>query len=328
MNRKAMAKVFISYSKRDYIGEDGQVIRGNVVDRIAKTLSDNGISYWIDREGLDVGVTYADTISKNIKECDTFLFLSTENANTSPWTLREISTAIDFGKTVLPVKVDNSRYADSVALYLASVQYIDWSELGAEESLRRIVSRIKGADSDESLRKFEKPSIPKPTAVVLYAGVVFLTGIYACLTYQFLWAKALRSSEIMGGLVGFVVEFGVLLSIYYIIRLLRLRKCTFIMPALITGGVFLSGMLLRDADVMLSAILLFIGWLFILATCYVGRTQGKNLFALMSKDQVILSPKDPENLLLIYLIFKAIIIVFAHYLGLSMEHTFISPFLF
>lgn len=127
--------------------------------------------------------------------------------------------------------------------------------------------------------------------------------------------------------MGFVEEFGVLLSIYYIIRLLRLRKCTFIMPALITGSVFLSGMLLRDADVMLSAILIFIGWLLILTICYACRRQGKNIFALMSKDQVILSPKDPENLLPIYLIFKAIIIVFAHYLGLSMEHSFISPFL-
>ena len=149
-----MAQVFISYSKRDYIDEDGQGIGGSVVDRIIKTLSDNGISYWIDREGLDVGVTYADTISKSIKECDTFLFLSSQNANSSPWTLREISTAIDFGKTVLPVKMDNSRYADSVALYLASVQYIDWPELGAEESLRRIVSRIKGG-STGSFRQFK-----------------------------------------------------------------------------------------------------------------------------------------------------------------------------
>ena len=78
-----MAQVFISYSKRDYIDEDGQVIGGSVVDRIIKTLSDNGISYWIDREGLDVGVTYADTISKSIKECDTFLFLSSQTANSS-----------------------------------------------------------------------------------------------------------------------------------------------------------------------------------------------------------------------------------------------------
>ena len=312
-----MARVFISYSKRDYIGEDGQVIPGNVVDIICKALSDNGISYWIDREGLGVGVAYAEAISKSIKECDTFLYISTENANSSDWTLREISTAIDFGKSVLPIKVDHSQYADAVALYLASVQYIDWSELGAEESLRRIVSRVSGADGDEGLRVFEKPRLPKLTAIVLYSGLVFLTAVYACLTYQFLWAKSLRSSEILGGLVGFVVEFGVLLSIYYIIRLLRLRKCTFIVPALVTGGVFLSGMLLRDVPVMFCAGLLFIGWLFVLAACFLGRRKGKNYFALMSNDQMILSPKDPENLLLLYLIFKAIIIVCAHYWVLS-----------
>lgn len=323
-----MAQVFISYSKRDYIGEDGQVIAGNIVDRITKTLSDNGISYWIDRERLDVGVTFADTISKNIKDCDTFLFLSSENANTSPWTLREISTAIDFGKTVLPVKLDNSRYADSVALYLASVQYIDWTELGAEESLRRIVSRIKGPCNEDNLRKFEKPSIPKPTAVVLYAGMVFLTGIYAYLTYKFLWAKSLRSSEIMGGLVGYVLEFGSLLSIYYIIRLLRLRKCTFIMPALITVIVFLSGMLLRDTGVMNGGFMLFFGWSLTLAACLTFRAKGKNIFALMSRDQMMLSPKDPENLILVYLIFKAVIIVFAHYSGIPINHSLLLPFHF
>ncbi|MBQ1635752.1 MAG: toll/interleukin-1 receptor domain-containing protein [Bacteroidales bacterium] len=309
-----MAQVFISYSKRDYIDEDGQVIGGSVVDRIIKTLSDNGISYWIDREGLDVGVTYADTISKSIKECDTFLFLSSQNANSSPWTLREISTAIDFGKTVLPVKMDNSRYADSVALYLASVQYIDWPELGAEESLRRIVSRIKGG-STGSFRQFKKERIPKFTAGALYAGLIFLTGVYACLTYLFLWAKALRSSEIMGGLAGYVAEFGVLMSIYYIIRLLRLRRCLFILPTFITGIVFLAGMLLRDFDVMFSGILLFFGWLFILIACLTGMSGGNNILALMSKEQMILLPKDAENLLLVYLIFKAVIIVFSHYLG-------------
>ena len=35
----------------------------------------------------------------------------------------------------------------------------------------------------------------------------------------------------------------------------------------------------------------------------------------MSKEQMILLPKDAENLLLVYLIFKAVIIVFSHYLG-------------
>ena len=323
-----MAKVFISYSKRDYIGDDGQVIPNNVIDMILNVLTDNNISYWIDREGLDLGTTYAETISKKIKDCDTFLFISTKNSNSSPWTLREISTAIDFRKTVLPVKLDNSNYADSVALYLAPIQYIDWKEFGSEEALRRITSRLNGDNSDFNLRYFEKEKMPKLTSIILHAGLVFLTGIYACLTYQFLWAKSLRSNEVLGGMVGYVCEFGVLLSIYYIIRMLRLRKCTFGMPAIVSGVTLLLGMLLRDADIMISAVLLMLGWSFILVSSLIQGRNGKNFFNVMSKEQMILKTSDPENLIFIYLIFKAIIIVVAHYLGLSTNNALISPYLF
>lgn len=322
-----MANVFISYSKRDYIGIDGQVIKDNFIDKLLRLLSDNDISYWIDREGLDIGTTYAETIARNIKECDVFLFISTENSNTSPWTLREISTAIDFGKTVLPVKLDQSPYADPVALYLASVQYIDYTELGADESLRKILSKLNGDTRASSIRHFEKKRIPRLTSIILHSGLIFLTGLYACLTYQFLWAKSLRSNEIIGGLVGYVCEFGVLLSIYYIIRILRLRRCTFAMPAIVTGITFLLGMLLRDADVMLSAVLLLFGWLFILFVCLIPGANRKNVFKMMDKEQMIWKINDTENLIFIYLIFKAIIIVVAHYLGLSMSNTLISPYL-
>ena len=158
------------------------------------------------------------------------------------------------------------------------------------------------------------------------AGLVFLTGIYACLSYQFLWAKVLRSSEIMGGLVGYVCEFGILMSIYYIIRMFRLRHCTFILPAVTVLIVFLAGMLLGDSDVMLSAILLFIGWAFLLLICLFG---GKrSFFKLMSREQIMLKMYDPENLIFVYLLMKAVIIVSAHYFGLSMHHTLVSPYLF
>ena len=321
-----MAKVFISYSKRDYMLENGLLVPGNVIDKITNALSNNGISYWIDREGLDAGVTYAEHIAKNIKDCDVFLFLSTENANSSEWTLREISTAIDFGKTILPVRIDRSHYADSVSLYLASVQYIDWQEMGEKEAIRRIINRIKGTRNEESLRHFDAHNLLGLTRFVLYSGLFFLTAIYACLTYQFLWARALRSSEIMGGLVGYVCEFGVILSIYYIIRMLRLRRCTFILPALTIIVVFLSGMLLGDSDVILSAVLLLIGWLFILMISLVGG--GRSFFKVMSKEQTLLKITDLENFLLFYIIIKAVIIVFAHYFGLSMHNSLVSPYLF
>ncbi len=308
-----MAKVFISYSKRDYIDDDGKVIRDNVIDIISRTFEENGISYWIDREGLDPGVTFADTIARSIKECDTFLFLSSKHSNTSFWTLNEISTAIEFGKKVLPVKLDHSSYADSVALYLASVQYVDWQELGSEESLKRIVARIKSGDEKTSLRYFDRKKLPKITSAALYSGLVFLTAVYAVLTYQFLWARSLRSTEILGGLVGYVCEFGVLFSIYYLIRILRLRKCVFAFPAVVTGLMLLFGLLMRDGEVICCAILLLIGWLFILFVCCIGNSKGRSFFKLMSKYQTLLKVSDPENLILVYLAIKAVIIVVAHY---------------
>lgn len=320
-----MAKVFISYSKKDYRGNDGKVIPGNAVDKVCKALTDNGISYWIDREGLDPGVTYAKVISSKIKECDVFLFLSTRKANASEWTLREISTAIQFGKTVLPVRLDHSHYADSVALYLSSVQYVDWQELGEKESLRRIVAQIRSTGSKGSRKSYAPPKLPTFTTVVLHAAVLFLVFVFATLTFQFLWANALRSSEIMGGLIGFVCESGVLLSLYYVIRIMRLRKCTFAFPALLVTGVFLSGMLLGDADIMLSAVLLLVGWTGILVVCFMGKE--RSFFKIMSKEQVLMKPTDPENILLVYLFIKAVIIVLAHYFNITMKHSLVYPFI-
>lgn len=162
-----MAKVFISYSKRDYINDNGKVIRDNVIDKVIKTLSDHDIAFWIDREKLDPGVTFASIIANNIRDCDYFLFLSSSNSNSSPWTLREISMAIDSAKTVIPVRLDDSRYADPVSLYLASIQYIDWAELGELESLKRIVKRIKGAEPENGLRHFSNANHTKTTTSII-----------------------------------------------------------------------------------------------------------------------------------------------------------------
>ena len=162
-----MAKVFISYSKRDYLNDDGTVIQNNVIDKVMKSLTDHGIDFWIDREKLDPGVTFASIIANSINDCDFFLFLSSSNSNSSPWTLREISMAIDSAKTVIPVRLDDSKYADPVSLYLASIQYIDWAELGEQESLKRIVKRIKGAEPENGLRHFSNANHTKTTTSII-----------------------------------------------------------------------------------------------------------------------------------------------------------------
>lgn len=315
-----MAKVFISYSKRDYLDNDGKVIPENVVDKVIGSLSEHGIDFWIDRERLNPGATYASVIANSINECDVFLFLSSKNANSSPWTLREISMAIDSGKTVLPVRLDHSNYAKPVALYLASVQYIDWLELGEQESLNRIIARIQGLEIDEGMRSFDKKKLPLASSIVIYSGLAFLTFIYAILSYQFLWARSLRSDEIMGGLVGYACEFGVLMSIWYLVRLLRFRKSTFVFPAIVSVIVLLFGMLMNDSDIIWCSFLLLLGWALVAIMCAVSGKNRKSYFKQMGKEQILARATDPENLIFLYLLFKAVIIVWAHYRRLSMGY--------
>ena len=232
-----MAQVFISYAKKDYIAADSSVVPGNVVDKLIDAFKREGISYWLDREQLAGGDTYAARITRNIKECDVFLFLSTEAANASEWTRREIGTAVNFGKRIIPVRLDDSSYDDAVSLYLSSVQYIDWSELGEETALERITALVKYPSFDAA-NGIEYGKLPRFTTGVLYAALLVLTGIYALLTYLFLWSKTLQSSEVIGGIIGFVGEAALLLSIYYVLRMLRKRRCVFLLPVEPVGDAF------------------------------------------------------------------------------------------
>lgn len=306
--------VFISYAQKDRVDTDGKIRPGNPVDKVLEALSGAGIPYWIDRERLEGGDTFARRIVSNIKACDVFLFLSSETANASPWTLREISSAISFGKKILPVRLDRSPYDDAVALYLAPLQYIDWQEAGEETALKRIVSRLQhpGADEDTATGSCR---LPRLTSLTLYAALVFLTGVYALLTYLFLWAKALQTSEIAGGMIGYVAEFALLMSIYYVIRLLRLRKSRFILPVLVVGIVLCAAFATARVDLFVCVLLLMLGWIGIWLVCLYHTPERPSLLQQMSREEVLMKANDPENLLLVYLAVKCLLVVIGRFAG-------------
>ena len=309
---KSMAQVFISYAKKDYIAADGSAVPGNPIDSILEAFQREGISYWLDREQLSGGDTYAARITRNIKACDVFLFLSTEAANASEWTLREISSAISFGKRIIPVRLDDSAYDDAVSLYLSSVQYIDWVELGRDTALERIVAQVKHPflDTDSGL---DYGKLPRLTTVILHTALLVLTGIYALLTYLFLWSKTLQSSEVIGGIVGFVGETALLLSIYYVLRMLRKRRCIFLLPALLVGLLLCAAFLTNRIDLFVCAGLLALGWGALFLSGFIRTKTRESFFAQMSKEQTLMKLNDPENLLLVYLVVKCAIVVVGHW---------------
>ena len=150
--------VFISYSRKDYKDEEGNVIPGNVVSKIKDALDEAGISFWFDENGILHGDDFAEKIVANIEEADIFIYLSTENSNRSPWTRKEIACAYELEKKIIPVRIDNSRYVKSVMLRISDLDYIDYMknpEKGMQELLKDVGYYVKNRRDEENKREEE-----------------------------------------------------------------------------------------------------------------------------------------------------------------------------
>ena len=143
MSTEIKNDVFISYSRKDYVDEaTKQVIPGNIVSQIKEMLDANGISYWFDEEGIYSGDAFAPLIAKNIKSAKIFLFISSENSNASEWTSNEIATAHAYKKKIIPFRYDDSIYNDSVIIYIAKLDYIEYKS-NPSKALSRLLSSIQ-----------------------------------------------------------------------------------------------------------------------------------------------------------------------------------------
>ncbi len=134
--------VFISYSRKDYVDENNNVIPGNVVSTIKERLAAEGISYWFDEEGIYSGQNFVEKIVTNIEASRVFLFLSTANANASPWTCKEIASADEFKKFIIPVRIDRTPYNKKVMFRIADLNYIEYY-VNPQKALDDMVDGIK-----------------------------------------------------------------------------------------------------------------------------------------------------------------------------------------
>ena len=137
-----MYDVFISYSRRDYLDEKRNVIPGNVVSKIKAVLDENNISYWFDEDGIYSGQNFIEKIVTNIKASHIFLYLSTSNANASRWTCKEIASAEELGKHIIPLRIDDSPYNDKVLFRISDLDYIEYYT-NPEKAMKDLVVSIK-----------------------------------------------------------------------------------------------------------------------------------------------------------------------------------------
>lgn len=124
--------IFISYSRKD----------SELVLDIASKFSAEGYNVWIDRDGIESGDAFKSVIVKAIKRSKLFLFFSSKTANESPWTVKEVNMAVHLKKTIVPVKLDNTEYADSLLFDLVGLDYVSYYENPAQ-GLRELLRSLK-----------------------------------------------------------------------------------------------------------------------------------------------------------------------------------------
>ena len=155
--------VFISYSRHDYVDDYENVIPNNEVSKIMKSLTDAGITYWIDKEGIYSGDKFTEKLPKIIKSAPIFVYLSTANANKSKYTSKEIAIADEYGKYIIPVRIDMTPYSDKVIFRIADVSFIKYAvnpARGREDLVKSIKAFLEKEKEDE-LQKQEEERLKK-----------------------------------------------------------------------------------------------------------------------------------------------------------------------
>lgn len=171
--------VFISYSRKDYVGIDGNVLPNNIISKIMNAFKADGISYWFDEEGIYSGAEFASIITKAIRNSHVFLFISSANSNESKWTSNEISTALEFNKTIIPFRLDKSPYNDSIMMKIVSLDYVDCKdEKKAMNKLLRAVKYYLPKPDKPQWRNLEVPERARKTIVGFYVDGEWKNNVF------------------------------------------------------------------------------------------------------------------------------------------------------
>ena len=140
-------RVFISYSRKDYWDyERNCVIPDNVVLQVKNALEAKGIDPWFDERCI----CHDTQIAKAIEVADVFLFISTENSNTSPWVRKELVLAVELRKSIIPLKVVE-RFPASVGIWIAGIDYEDYfhkTSVAISALVNKVIKELERIESE------------------------------------------------------------------------------------------------------------------------------------------------------------------------------------
>ncbi len=132
---------FISYSR----------VNSDFAVRLANDLRSDGFDIWLDQLDIPTGSRWDDELEKALDRCSTFLIVLSPESIKSQNVKDEIGYAIDAGKHILPVLIENCK----IPLRLRRFQFVDFTDDSYRESLAQIKQLL---ENTSELQKGDKAS--------------------------------------------------------------------------------------------------------------------------------------------------------------------------
>jgi TIR domain len=157
-----VAQIFLSHSHLD---QDFAITLTN-------GLQGHGLEVWIDRQDLQAGDAWRAAISHAISECSAFLVVLSPNCVASNNVVKELSIAESKNRHIVPIMYQTCEIPDAMEYQLAGLQWINFSEMGFDNALERLVTVLaKGKPAQPGKPGFAQtaprtPSIPFPSPPV------------------------------------------------------------------------------------------------------------------------------------------------------------------
>jgi len=115
-------QVFISYSRQDK----------EVVLPICQILQAKGITIWIDLNGKYHGKNFKEVIVDAIEKSSVVLFVSSEKSNVSHYVQQEVAIAVECGKNIIPIILDDTKFAKNIYFDLCNIDWFDYRQRNTE----------------------------------------------------------------------------------------------------------------------------------------------------------------------------------------------------
>ena len=149
-----MVDIFISYSRKDTL----------VVNQICKALDYQGISYFIDRQGIAGGMEFPERIAEAIMGCRFVLLVASENSYQSRFTSNEVVFAFNRkpAGAVIPYIIDGSSLPHEFAFMFANNQVYSLKKAPVETVLMKTLCDLLDKPFVKPAETVEKKQDSKP----------------------------------------------------------------------------------------------------------------------------------------------------------------------